>query len=137
MLEGRIFELNKELCPLGNKLYRSLLETSAIMPKKKHFKRIIAYIAKAENPADIDPEIIDMIVDIGIANQWPILIGSTIKFMVSNDFAVSKATFDRFCAYLDTCKGYDADAAKFRQFWLEAHPEEVKPAEQVEQAAAN
>lgn len=128
MLDGRIFELNKELCPLGNKLYRSLLETAALQPKKKHFKRILAYMIKAENPEDVDPAIIDLIVEIGIANKWPILIGSTLKFFVSNDFAVQAETFERFCAYLDTCKGYDEDAAKFRQYWQDAHPVPVEAA---------
>ena len=122
LLEGRIFEVNKELVPLGNNLYRSLLETAALRPKKKHFKRILAYIFKTEEPEDVDPEIIDMIVEIAIANNWPILMGGTIKFMVSNDFAIKKETFDEFCAYLDRCKGYEKDADKFRQFWLDTHP---------------
>lgn len=54
LLDGRVFEFDKKLCPLGNQLYRSLLETNAIHPKKKHFKRIIAYLVKAEDPKDVD-----------------------------------------------------------------------------------
>lgn len=66
ILDGRVFEFDKKLCPLSNQLYRSLLETAALHPKKKFYKRIIAYLVKVEEPKDVDSQVIDMIVDIGI-----------------------------------------------------------------------
>ena len=77
----------------------------------------MAYIFKAENPTDIDSEVIDLIVDIGIMQNYPILLGGTVKFLITNDFNLNRKTFKRFCKYLESCKGYDEDAAKFKEFW--------------------
>lgn len=39
--------------------------------------------------------------------------------MMAHGFKLEKHSFDKFCAYLDRCKGYDVDARKFREFWEE------------------
>lgn len=46
---------------LSNLLYKSLLETAAVHPKKKHFKKIISHIILTEKPEDLDPQILEMI----------------------------------------------------------------------------
>ena len=42
LLEGNLFA--REGMNLGSQVYRSLLETVALYPKKKHFKKIIQHI---------------------------------------------------------------------------------------------
>ena len=46
--------------------YVSLLQSAAIQPKKKHFKKILQYLVSNEKPAEVDPELIDLITFIGI-----------------------------------------------------------------------
>ena len=57
LLAGNLFKQKK----LSNLLYKSLLETAAIHPKKKHFKKIISHIIQTEKPEDVDPQILEMI----------------------------------------------------------------------------
>ena len=88
-----------------------------LTPKKKHYKRIVTYIFKAEDPTDIDSQVIDLIVDIGIMQNYVLLLGSTVKFMIEHKFNLSRTTMERFCNYLDSIKGYDEDAKLFRKYW--------------------
>ena len=52
--------------------YKSLLETLALQPKKKHFKKIIAHMQEYEKKEEIDQTIINLIVKIGISEKWPV-----------------------------------------------------------------
>lgn len=40
-------------------VYQSLLQTLMIREKKKHFKKLVAYINEIEDPADVSPVLID------------------------------------------------------------------------------
>ena len=75
-----------------------------------------------------------MIVEIGIQQKYPILLGSTLKFMMGNGYDLKKETFDRFCEFLDKCKGYDEDAKQFREYWQEREAEALAKAKKTEAA---
>ena len=65
LLAGNIFRQDEEFkMPLSG--YRSLLQTVALRPKKKHFKKILQYIVLNEKPEDIPSQLIEMITQIGI-----------------------------------------------------------------------
>lgn len=67
---------------LGNRLYKSLLQTVAVNPKKKHIKKIISHMIKNEKPENIDPEIFDMLCDISIEQSYPIFLGTSMKYFL-------------------------------------------------------
>lgn len=52
LLAGNIFA--QEGLNLGPSVYRSLLETVALHPKKKHFKKIVQHMMQFENKENID-----------------------------------------------------------------------------------
>ena len=55
LLIGNIFsEKNVSLSYFG---YKSLLETLIIKPKKKHFKKVVAYLLKHEKIENVDSEL--------------------------------------------------------------------------------
>jgi len=64
ILAGNIFA--KEGINLGPSVYRSLLETVALHPKKKHFKKIVAHLMQFESKENVESQLIDLITFIGI-----------------------------------------------------------------------
>jgi hypothetical protein len=52
-------------------------------------------------------------VTLGIQQQYPIYIGTTIKEMLSHKFPVQASTFKDFVLFLESCKGYEEDAKRF------------------------
>jgi hypothetical protein len=60
---------------LPSEVYTSLLQTVAVLPKKKHFKKIVNYMLKHENVENIPSHVINQIIDVGIANQYPMTLG--------------------------------------------------------------
>lgn len=82
-------------------------------PKKKHFKKILQYLVLHEKADELDAELIDMITFIGIDQRYPVLLGSTIKYFLQNDYKVRPATFQQFMLFLERCKGYEEDANRF------------------------
>lgn len=114
LLQNRVFKINGRNIPLGSALYLNLLETAALYPKKKHYKRIIAYIKETEKPSSIDPVVIDKLTDVGIMAGYPVLVGSMLVEMVEMHFHVEKETTDKYVAYLDRI-GYKNEAEMFRE----------------------
>ena len=64
LLAGNIFS-EKEMS-MHPDIYKSLLETLAIRPNKKHFKKITAYMRKFEKKEEVPPVLLDQIINIGI-----------------------------------------------------------------------
>ena len=64
ILAGNIFA--KPGINLGPSVYRSLLETVALHPKKKHFKKIVAHMTQFENKENVESQLIDLVTFIGI-----------------------------------------------------------------------
>jgi len=52
LLAGNLFA--RDGINLGPQAYRSLLETVALHPKKKHFKKIIEHLIKYEDKVNVD-----------------------------------------------------------------------------------
>lgn len=77
LLAGNIFA--KKDINLGSIAYRSLLETVALYPKKKHFKKILDHMELYQDREGVDSDLIDLITFIGIENKYPILLGATMK----------------------------------------------------------
>lgn len=111
ILAGNIFA--KDGMNLGSSVYRSLLETVALHPKKKHFKKIVAHLTQFENKENVESQLIDLITFIGIDQKYPVFLGQTMKFLLQNDYAVTPATFKSFVLFLERCKGFEEDAKRF------------------------
>lgn len=99
-------------------VYRSLLETVALQPKKKHYKKIVEHMIESQDNEDftqIPSEIIDLMVSIGIDQKYPVYVGQSLKTMLqSHDkFEINVTTFKTFILFLERCKGYEADAIRF------------------------
>ena len=83
-------------------------------PTKKHFKKVVAYIRKFNEPKDISPKIIDQIVSIGIEMQIPNTLGQLVRdIIIQDDCNLQKSTLMKFIAFLEKSKGYEEDAKKF------------------------
>ena len=93
----------------------SLLETVALNPKKKHFKKIIEHVISYNDPSDIDSSVIDLINFIGIEQKYPILLGQTMKYLIQNGYKVEPSTFKQLVLFLERCKGFEEDAKRFIQ----------------------
>ena len=64
ILLGNIFaDKNMTLHPM---IYKNLLDTLGMMPKKKYFKKIVEYIQKYENEKEVQPLMLDQIISLGI-----------------------------------------------------------------------
>ena len=111
LLAGNLFASNQ--VDLPTEAYKSLLQTVALAPKKKHFKKIIEHLLRFKEPEQVDTQVIDMINYIGIEQQYPILLGQTIKYMLQNNYKVSSNTFKSLVLFLERCKGFEEDAKKF------------------------
>jgi len=73
LLLGNIFaDMNIQL-PMD--VYKSLLQTIQVRPKKKHYKKIIEYIRKIEPNERVTPALLDQIINIGITHQYPVTLG--------------------------------------------------------------
>jgi hypothetical protein len=46
--------------------YKSIFETLALHPKKKHFKKVVKHLIEYEKPENVDPELLEMIIRIGV-----------------------------------------------------------------------
>lgn len=57
LLLGNIFALKKISMPI--EFYRSVLQTLMIKDKKKHFKKLVAYITEIEEPSNISPVLLN------------------------------------------------------------------------------
>jgi len=111
LLEGNLF--CKENVNLGPAVYRSLLETMALYPKKKHFKKLIQHVIRYEDKENITPELLHLITYIGIDQGYPILMGHTMKYFLANDYQVSPRVFRDFVLFLERSKGFEEDAKRF------------------------
>jgi len=94
-------------------VYKSMLQTLAVRPKKKHFKKITQYIREHEPVERITPLILDQIINIGIAQQYPETLGQLVRDLMINDYHLHKSTFTKFVMYMEKCKGFEEDAKKF------------------------
>ena len=99
--------------PLTYYGYKSLLETLVLDPKKKHLKKVVAYLSEFEPKEKVDPYLIELIVKIGIEQKYPVLLGKTMKFFMQNDYPIPKRAFQNFVLFLERCKGYEEDAKRF------------------------
>ena len=85
----------------------------ALNPKKKHFKKILQYLVLNEDPQEVPADLIDKITFIGIDQRYPVLLGSTIKYFLQNNFNVRKNTLLNFVMFLERSKGFEEDAKRF------------------------
>ena len=113
LLAGNLFHSLGEDFKMPKQAYVSLLQSVALNPKKKHFKKILQYMVLHEKADQLDAELIDMITFIGIDQRYPVLLGSTMKYFLQNDYKVRPATFQQFVLFLERCKGYEEDANRF------------------------
>lgn len=111
VLYGNIFA--QKQVPLSYFGYKSLLETLVLDPKKKHLKKVIAYLCEIEPRDKVDPHLINLIVKIGIEQKYPVLLGKTMKYFMQNDYNIPKRAFQDFILFLERCKGYEEDAKRF------------------------
>lgn len=108
LLAGNIF--NHSVSTIG---YKSLLHSVLISGKKKHFKKILRHIEKHLSPKEIDDKLIESIINVAVAHNYPILLGTTIKDFLANGVRISKENYLDFCMYLDRCKGLEKDTLRF------------------------
>lgn len=112
LLLGNIFDAKGVELPL--EIYNSLLHTVMINPKKKHFKKILAYLQKNEPEEKITPALIDKMFVLGIKNNYPVTIGQLMRDLMTNGkYHVHQNTFIKLVMYLERCKGFEEDAKKF------------------------
>ena len=68
-------------------IYKNLLETLTLKPKKKHFKKLIEYIRK--NEKDVKPQLLDQLINVGIDHEYPVTLGKSIRdFIVQEDYKI-------------------------------------------------
>lgn len=65
LLIGNIFNDLQDF-KMPKQAYISLLQTVALQPKKKHYKKIVQYVVLNEGPSELSSDLIDMINFIGI-----------------------------------------------------------------------
>lgn len=85
LLAGNLFaQKQMQIHPL---IYKNLLETLTLKPKKKHFKKLIEYIRK--NEKDVKPQLLDQLINVGIDHQYPVTLGKSIRdFIVQEDYKI-------------------------------------------------
>lgn len=112
LLAGNIFvekgfKLHDDAC-------HSLLETVTMRPKKKHYKKIIAYLTEHKDPKALTPELLSQMVSVGIELGLPETVAKMVRdLIVQEDVAMPKRAFIDFVLFLERCKGYEEDAKKF------------------------
>lgn len=65
LLIGNIFHELRDF-KMPKQAYISLLQTVALQPKKKHYKKIIQYMVLNETSSELSSDLIDMLTFIGI-----------------------------------------------------------------------
>ena len=108
LLVGNLFKQNDLVLP--KQIYKSLIETVALKPNKRHYKRIIEHILTYQEKDKFDPELLDMLIFVGIQEKYPLTLGKTVKYMLQNDYKVNKESFKEFYLFLERCKGFEEDA---------------------------
>lgn len=112
LLAGNIFA--EKGFKLHEDVFRSLLETVTMKPKKKHYKKIIAYLTEKEDPKALSPELLSQMVTVGIELGLPETVAKMMRdLIIREDVAMPKKTFVEFVLFLERCKGYEEDAKKF------------------------
>ncbi|CDW78620.1 UNKNOWN [Stylonychia lemnae] len=111
ILIGNIFAQKR--VPLTYFGYKSILETLALHPKKKHFKKVVKHLLEFEQKENIDAELLDMIIRIGVDQKYPVFMGQTVKYLVQNNYNLNHKSFQKFVLFLEKCKGYEEDAKRF------------------------
>lgn len=112
LLAGNIFAQKGLQLPID--VYLSLLHTVTVIPKKKHFKKIVDYLVKYEDVNRIPQNLINQIINVGIANQYPETIGQYMRdFIIRSDLNIDRNSFIKFIVFLEQCKGFEEDAKKF------------------------
>lgn len=67
-----------------------------------------------EDSSQIPPQLIDLVVKIGIKHQYPITLGKYMRdIIVHDDCNISDNTFMSFIMFLEKSKGFEEDAKKF------------------------
>lgn len=112
MLAGNLFaDLGYEL---HEDVYRSLLETVAAHPKKKHYKKIVGYLLEKVDTQRLSPELLHQLIAVGLELGLPETVAKTMRdLVIHKDVAMPKRTFIDFVVFLERCKGYEEDAKKF------------------------
>jgi hypothetical protein len=85
-----------------------------LAPKKKHYKKLIAYVRKVEDSSNVTDVLINKLMEIGIAHEYPVTLGQTVRDMIAIDDApIHPNSFTSLIMFLERCKGFEADARKF------------------------
>lgn len=92
-------------------MYNSILHTLVIMPKKKHFKKLLEYIKRVEPVENVTPLLIDKLIEIGIESRYPVTVGRWVRDIQS--YPIHRSSFMKFVMFLERSKGYEEDAKKF------------------------
>jgi len=91
LLAGNLFDGLKGF-KMPKQVYVSLLQSVALNPKKKHFKKILQYLVLHEKREEVSPDLIDLVTFIGIDQKYPVLLGSTMKYLLQNEYKVKAST---------------------------------------------
>lgn len=95
--------------------YQSLLRSVLLTGKKKHFKKIVQHIQKYLLPNDPNAvaTLINPIIQICNAHDFPILMGQIMKVFLENNVQISKEDFVTFYSSMDRVKGLEKDTVRF------------------------
>jgi hypothetical protein len=66
-----------------------LLETLSLRPKKKHFKKVVNHMIEFEDKNNVDYELMNHIIRIGVQEKWPVTLGRVMKHFISNDYNIT------------------------------------------------
>lgn len=111
LLDGTLF--CKDDIDLGPMVYRSLLETMALYPKKKHFKKIMQHIIHYQNKENVTGDMMRLLIQVGIDQGYPIQLGHNMKYFLQNNYKIPKQVFKDFVLFLERSKGFEEDAKRF------------------------
>ena len=90
------------------------METIAVRPKKKHFKKVIEYMRKHEDMKTISADLVDQIISVGIGLRVPDTLGQYVRdLVIHDDVQIKTASYMKFLYFMERCKGYEEDAKKF------------------------
>ena len=89
LLKGNIFAAKKVSIPVD--VYKSLLHTVMVRPKKKHYKKIINYMRKYEPVDQVPMHLLDQVISVGIENKYPVTLGQLVRdLIVQGDYKIHK-----------------------------------------------
>ena len=105
LLQGNIFAAkDMKIHPL---IYKSLLQTMTVRPKKKHFKKIVEYIQKIEKIEEVRPQLLDHVINVGIDHKYPVTLGKIIRdLIIQGDYNIHQNSFVKFVMFMEKCKGF-------------------------------